>query len=211
MNSTTPSTSTLLLPLQDGGCLGQQGVELCTHATRILEAVRLIQLGARAGLVWRLTGLEKRGVKRLYRQINGHPSPPGQVPFTDTWYRDNDRRMLQASLVWHLHRRLQQTGAGPARLLIDLFEAYRQLVPEPLLDITRAFFVLELAATRTWIPCRCTFCSRSYLAPPIPESTTCPGCRLFFRYRCHQCGHRLEPKATGRRRAHCSQCGCTLI
>lgn len=208
MKSVIPSIPARWLP--DEVCAGDQGAELCNHAIRILEAVQLIHLGARAGLVWRLTGLEKRGVKRLYRQINGHPSPPGQVPFTDTWYRDDDRRMLQATLVWHLHQRLQQTGAGPARLLIDLFGAYRQLVPTPLLDITRAVFVLELVATRTWAPNRCTFCSRVYLAPPLPVSTTCPGCRLYFRYRCHRCGTRLEPKTTGRRRAHCRQCGCAL-
>ena len=65
-------------------------VELCGYATRIREAVHLIQLGARAGLVCQLTHLEKAAVNRLYRELHGVPSPQGQTPFTDTWYREND-------------------------------------------------------------------------------------------------------------------------
>jgi len=185
-------------------------VELCDYATKITEAAHLIRLGARAGLTWRLTGLEKKLVKRLYRQIIGHPSPPGQVPFTDTWYRDDDRRMLQATLVWHLHRRLHRTDCSPARLLIDVFEAYRYLVPTPLLDITRAFFVLELVTMGMWDKYQCAFCLMTYLSPVPRESTACPGCRLYFRHRCHQCGSRLLSKSKGRRRATCSHCGCAL-
>ena len=186
------------------------GVQIVHYASKITEAAHLIQLGARAGLVWRLTGLEKKLVKRLYRQITGHPSPPGQTPFTDTWYRDDDLRMLQATLVWHLHRRLQRTDCTSAHLLSDVFEAYRQLVPAPLLDITRAFFVLELVATGAWDKYQCAFCGMTYLSPVPRESTACPGCRLYFRYRCRQCGCRLGSKSKGRRRVACCHCGCVL-
>lgn len=189
---------------------GDAGVELCDYATRITEAAHLIRLGARAGLVWRLTGLEKKLLKRLYRQIIGHPSPAGQVPFTDTWYRENDRRMLQATLVWHLYRRLQRAGCSSSRLLSDVFEAYRQLVPVPLLDITRTFFVLELVAMGTWGQYQCNYCETTYLSPVPRESTACPGCRLYFRHRCHQCGSSLASKSKGRRRATCSHCGWAL-
>lgn len=186
------------------------GALIFDYATKITEAAHLIQLGARAGLVWRLTGLEKKLVKRLYHQITGHPSPPGQTPFTDTWYRDDDLRMLQATLVWHLHRRLQHKDCSPAHLLGDVFEAYRYLVPAPLLDITRAFFVLELVATGAWNKYQCAFCVMTYLSPVPRESTFCPGCRLYFRHRCHQCGSHLGSKSRGRRRATCCHCGCTL-
>jgi hypothetical protein len=186
------------------------GVLIFDYATKITEAAHLIQLGARAGLTRRLTGLEKKLVKRLYCQITGHPSPPGQTPFTDTWYRNNDLRMLQATLVWHLHRRLQRKDCTPAHLLIDVFEAYRYLVPDPLLDITRAFFVLELVATGAWDKYQCAFCDMTYLSPVPRESIACPGCRLYFRHRCSQCGSRLVSKSKGRRRATCSHCGCAL-
>jgi hypothetical protein len=186
------------------------GVLVFDYATKITEAAHLIQLGARAGLVWQLTGLEKKLVKRLYRQIIGHPSPPGQTPFTDTWYRNDDLRMLQATLVWHLHRRLHRKDCTPAHLLSDVFEAYRYLVPDPLLDITRAFFVLELVATGAWDKYQCAFCVMTYLSPVPRESSACPGCRLYFRHRCRQCGSHLGSKPKGRRRAACCHCGKSI-
>ena len=118
--------------------------ELCGYATRIQESARLIELGARAGLVAQLTGLEKTTVNRLYRQLHGEPSPPGQMPFTDTWYRAHDRRMLQATLVWRLQHRMLQTGRSAARSLIDAYEAYERLIGEPLFDLTRVVHVPRL-------------------------------------------------------------------
>ncbi len=74
----------------DGRCIRQEDivscpVELCAQTTRALEAIALIRLGARAGLICQLTGLEKTVAKRLYRQLHGRPSPAGLLPFTDTW------------------------------------------------------------------------------------------------------------------------------
>jgi hypothetical protein len=60
--------------------------ELCVQTRAAEEAIRLTRLGARAGLVSRLTGLEKAVANRLYRQLHGRPSPPGQLPFSDSWY-----------------------------------------------------------------------------------------------------------------------------
>jgi hypothetical protein len=41
--------------------------DLCTQTRTVQEAIRLTQLGARAGLVSQLTGLEKAVANRLYR------------------------------------------------------------------------------------------------------------------------------------------------
>ena len=65
-------------------------------AASTLDAIRLIELGARAGMVCLLTGIDKTNANRLYRQIHQHPSPPGQAPFTDSWYLKSDYRMLHA-------------------------------------------------------------------------------------------------------------------
>ncbi len=64
----------------DGAC----EAELCIQTRAAQEAIRLTQLGARAGLVAQLTGLEKAVATRLYRQLHGRSSPPGQLPFTDS-------------------------------------------------------------------------------------------------------------------------------
>jgi len=182
-------------------------VELCVHATRIMDAIRLIHLGARAGLVCQLTKLEKSTANRLYRQLCGTPSPPGQTPFTDTWYRENDMRMLQATLVWRLHQRLVQTGRSPARIVIDVYEAYTRLVREPQLDLTRTVFVPRLVAMETWHERVCEFCGMTYLSAVDSNSAECPGCRLYHLHRCHHCGAPMDPQRRGRRRVVCGQCG----
>jgi hypothetical protein len=48
-------------------------------AASTLEAIRLIELGARAGMVHQLTGMDKTNANRLYRQIHQRPSPAGQA------------------------------------------------------------------------------------------------------------------------------------
>ena len=55
-------------------------------AASTVEAIRLIELGARAGLVHQVTGMDQTNANRLYREIHRRPSPAGQAPFTDTWY-----------------------------------------------------------------------------------------------------------------------------
>jgi hypothetical protein len=49
-----------------------------------------------------------------------------------------------------------------------------------------------------------------YLSPVESNSIACPGCRLYYRYRCHQCCSPLVPQSRGRRRTICSHCGSAL-
>lgn len=178
-----------------------------TQAVATLDAVRLTQLGARAGLVSRLTGINKALANRLYRQIHGRPSPPGQTPFTDTWFLKSDRRMLQAAVIWRLYGRFQQTRSSAAKTLIDLYEIYRITATEDLLDFTHVAFVPRLVEMKLWQENQCSRCAAAYITPIDEPGTTCPGCRLYQRYRCHNCGEPAEGARKGRRRAKCPQCG----
>jgi hypothetical protein len=180
--------------------------DLCIQTRAAQEAIRLTQLGARAGLVSQLTGLEKTVANRLYRQLHGRPSPPGQLPFSDTWYLKQDRRMLQATLVWQLSRRFAQSRATPARRLIDVYESYRWLEAKPLLDIMRVAFVSQLVAVQEWQEQTCSQCAIQYFLPRGSVGNTCWGYRLYLRHRCRYCGTPLTVRATGRRREVCSAC-----
>lgn len=182
------------------------GVDLCQHVIRIKEAIHLVRLGARAGLVCQLTGLEKAPINRLYRQMLGTTSPPGQTPFSDTWYRDDDQRMLQATFIWRLYRKLENSGRSPAQTFIDTYEVYTYLVREPLLDFTRAVFATRLIAMDLCEERICSFCSHYFLDPVDSCRNTCPGCRLYLRHRCHQCGSALNQQTNGRRRRLCDRC-----
>jgi hypothetical protein len=180
--------------------------DLCIQTAAAQEAIRLTRLGARAGLVSQLTGLEKAVANRLYRQLHGRPSPSGQLPFSDTWYLRQDRRMAQATLVWQLSRRLARVEATPAQRLIDVYESYCWLEAKPLLDIMRVAFVRHLVAVQEWQEQTCSQCKIQYLLPRDSVGNTCWGCRLYLRYRCRYCGTPLTVRATGRHREICSTC-----
>lgn len=183
-----------------------QAPGLCEYATRIFEAARLVELGGRAGLVTHITGLEKKAVNRLYRQLRGAPSPPGQAPFTDAWYLESDLRMLHASIIWRLHQQLKHAGRGEARALIDVYTCYRALVREPLLDMTHAAFVPRLVEMHSWEERTCELCSCTYVASILCNDDECPGCRLYQRHRCRTCGGPIIAHRKGRRRRTCDQC-----
>ncbi len=182
-------------------------VQLKRRVLRYSEAIRLVELGARAGLTCQLTGLSKPLVHRLYAEIHGVPSPPGQHAYSDTWYLARDQRMLDAAVVWRLYKQLAGTGASPAQGLIDLVELYRSVVGEPLLDVSRVHFVPRLVQMRAWEERRCRDCGGSYVHCVVSPTRLCPGCRLYRRFRCGRCGAPFPGHGGGRRREVCPECG----
>ncbi len=185
-------------------------VERCDYARKILESIHLIRLGARAGLAGQLTGLEKKTLKRLYRELMGKPSPSGQLPYSDTWLLENERYQFHANLIWNLYQRLKRPDYSAARILIDVFEVYTQMAREPRLNLNRAAFVLQLFSTGLWNEHHCSLCKTAFPAPMDSNQTSCPGCRLYYRHRCHRCNTPLSPKSRGVRRKRCPQCGGAL-
>lgn len=207
LNHNSSDTRTRL----DTASESREQADLYRHAQKIMEAVRLIELGARAGLVRQLTGLEKAKVNRLYCQLMGQPSPSGQTPFSDTWYLKDRYRLLHASVIWSLHQKLTRKGCNTARVFINVYEGYLAIVNEPLLSLTRAFLVPQLVRMGVWQEHRCWHCQTLYLAPVVNRSSTCPGCELYYRYRCQRCGTALEVSAKGRYSKTCIDCRSTKI
>jgi len=191
-------------PDSDASILGD--IEILNQARSSLEAVHLVQLGARAALVCQLTGLTKKAVTRLYLPLTGMPSPPGQVPFTDTWYLKNNRRMLHANVVWCLFRRLEKNGRSTTSVLIHVFETYLKIMNTPHLTLSRAFFVPRLVTMSTWYEQTCHHCGMSYISPLGNDAPTCPACIEYFNHRCRSCGAAIEYHTAGRRKATCSEC-----
>ena len=181
-------------------------IEVVTQARNTLEAVHLVQLGARAALVCQLTGLTKKVVSRLYPPLTGMPSPPGQVPFTDTWYLKSNRRMLHANVVWHLFQHLEKIGLSAASVLIHVYEVYLEIVDAPILTLTRAFFVPRLVTINAWYEQTCAHCGMSYIGPLDNDGSICPACAEYFNYRCRSCGTPIEYHPAGRRKLVCSCC-----
>ncbi len=184
---------------------------ILTYRKRLDEAIQLIGLGARAGLVTQLTGFEKPTVNRLFREITGQSPPSGQSPYTDKWYRHDQWRMAHASLVWRVHKRLIGSDLSDADVVIKTYNAYCQLVREPLLDLTYTAFVPQLVGAGTWAESRCTQCDTPFVAPVDGAQKICPGCYMLNRYRCTQCNTRTHRDAGNRFPARCRACGARRV
>lgn len=181
-------------------------IDIIHDGQKALEAVQLIRLGARAALVCQLTGLTKKVVARLYHRLTGMPSPPGQVPFTDTWYLKSNQRMFDANLVWRLFHRMESTEQNVAKVLIKVYEAYLEIVDEPALSLSRAFFVPRLLTMKTWHKQACKHCAMPFIAPMGEEDATCPVCIEYFSHRCRRCGIAIKHRTIGRRKGICDDC-----
>ncbi|WP_369157086.1 FlhC family transcriptional regulator [Candidatus Thiodiazotropha sp. LNASS1] len=181
-------------------------IDLVNQARHTLEAVHLVKLGARASLVCQLTGLTKKVVSGLYPLLTGMSSPPGQVPFTDTWYLKCNRRLLHANLVWRLFQHLEIIKRTAAKVLIHVYEVYVEIVDAPLLNLTRAFFVPRLVRIKAWYEQTCDHCGMSYIGPLDNGGSVCPACKEYFNHRCRSCGGALEYHPMGRRKVVCSEC-----
>ncbi|MBV2137108.1 MAG: hypothetical protein KUF79_09895 [Candidatus Thiodiazotropha sp. (ex Ctena orbiculata)] len=206
MGGSNPDQLLALISGPEGEASALVNIEVVNQARNAFDAVQLIQLGARAALVCQLTGLTKKVVSSLYPQLTGTQSPPGQVPFTDTWYLKSNRRMLHANVVWRLYQQLEEIGHSAARVLIHVYETYMQIMDAPLLTLTRAFFVPRLVTINAWYEQTCDHCGMSYIGPLDNEGSTCPACAEYFRYRCRSCGGAIEYRSAGRWKAICSGC-----
>jgi len=196
----------LALAGQKGGSGIPDDIEVVSQARRSLEAVHLIRLGARAKLVCQLTGLGKKTVSALYPRLTGLPSPSGQVPFTDTWYLRSNLRTLHANVVWQLYQHFGRIGDTGSSLVIHVYQTYLQITEEPILTLTRAYFVPRLISINAWYEQSCTHCGMRYIGPPGNNLSICPSCVEYFKHRCQSCGAVIENCLVGRRKICCKQC-----
>ena len=183
-----------------------EDIGVLSQARRALEAASLIRLGARATLVCQLTGLGKKTVSDLYLRLTGLPSPSGQVPFTDTWYLRCNLRMLHANEVWQLYQHFRSIDHSGPGLVINVYQTYLEITEEPILTLTRAYFVPRLISINAWYEQSCTRCGLRYIGPPGNDLSICPACVEYFKHRCQSCGAVIENRPLGRRKTRCKQC-----
>jgi hypothetical protein len=181
-------------------------IDILSQAQRSLEAVHLIRLGARATLVCQLTGLGRKTVSDLFLKLTGLPPPPGQLPFTDSWYLRSNLRKLHANVVWRLYQHFGAHDHSDPGLIIHVYQTYLHITQEPILTLSRAYFVPRLITINAWYEHACSRCGLRYIGPPGNHPSTCPACVEYFRHRCQSCGGEIETCSLGRRKTRCSRC-----
>lgn len=181
-------------------------IDVIKKSKDTLDAARLVQLGARTALVSQLTGLSRKVVSQLHLPLTGLPSPAGQVPFTDTWYLRNNQRLLHANVVWKLFQGFENVDRSSASVLAHVYRTYLDIMGEPVLSLSRAYFTPRLVTINAWYEQTCDHCSLSYIGPLGNQGSICPACIEYFSYRCRNCGSTIKSHANGRRKATCNGC-----
>lgn len=170
------------------------------------QALRLIEMGARASLVCQLTSMPRATVKTLYQLIHGRPSPSGLAPFSDTWHVQTNHRVLHTNIVWKLGVEAARLANDPAQRLIAVYDSYSCAVSRPLLSIMRAYFVPRLLTIEAWRIGQCKECGMAHIGPVSDLDRLCPACTLQRLYRCPKCNAAFESKKLGRRTRRCLRC-----
>lgn len=145
---------------------------------QLQDAIDLAVLATRPMLIAELTGVNLTNAKRIFHEINGSPPPPGQFPFTDSWYLKRHRRMLHARILWRFYRQFRSAEQPPSKLWLSTYRSYQAHVADRLVDINRAYFIPRLITSGIWILQTCPACTREYPSPYEPAGSLCQACRV---------------------------------
>ena len=114
--------------------------------------------------------------------------------------------MLHANEVWQLYQHFRSIDHSGPGLVIHVYQTYLEITEEPILTLTRAYFVPRLISIHAWYEQSCTQCGLRYIGPPGNNLSICPACVEYFKHRCQSCGAVIENHPIGRRKTRCVQC-----
>ncbi|BCK86664.1 flagellar transcriptional regulator FlhC [Sideroxyarcus emersonii] len=116
------------------------------EAREIQIAVDLIELGARLQLLQEETGLSRERLLRLYKEVKGESPSKGMLPYSTDWFM-SWLPNIHSSLFMGIHQYLtRNAGISGVEALIKSYRLYLEqveVVDEPVLSITRAWFLIR--------------------------------------------------------------------
>jgi len=159
----------------------------------------LARLGARAGTMYAVLSQKNMFGTRasptlcrdIYLQINGHPSPSGQLPSNDKWYFENGFRIIRSSRLlylawlWRDHGISQayirsmlacepvDENGGPPGQIVSADRAW-YLISHMLPSMVMATRMKNITPHIRLLACRS--CGNPTIARPDNRIMTCPAC-----------------------------------
>lgn len=145
----------------------------------------MARLGARASTIAQQAGIPAGAARRLYAEVNGRCSPPGQLPASMKYFAQPIPRVHASLFLCFFEPRLSRgLGLGEAATLA--FADYAAVAGEAIeFDFERAFFLAKVFAAQQSRPGReirkrpCRKCgTQYYIMHPIDASDRhiCPLC-----------------------------------
>jgi len=153
------------------------------EAREIQVAVDLIELGARLQLLQEETSLSRERLLRLYKEVKGVSPSKGMLPYSTDWFM-SWLPNIHSSLFMGVHRYLvRHAGVAGVEALIKSYRLYLEQVgpaaDEPVLSITRAWFLIRFFDARMLQLTECKECGGSFVvhANELCEQYSCGICR----------------------------------
>ncbi|MFZ1546187.1 MAG: flagellar transcriptional regulator FlhC [Candidatus Nitrotoga sp.] len=139
-----------------------------TEAYQIQIAVDLIKLGARLQLLQEETALSRERLLKLYKEVKGVSPSKGMLPYSTDWFMSWSPN-IHSSLFMDIHQfLLRNTSLTGVEALIKSYCLYLEQInasgDEPILSVTRAWFLIRFFDAKMLQLTDCTECGGNFIA-----------------------------------------------
>ena len=140
---------------------------IVTEAHQIRIAVELIELGARLQLLQEETALSRERLLKLYREVKGVSPSKGMLPYSTDWFMSWSPN-IHSSLFMGIHQFLAvNTSLSGIEALTKSYRLYLEQLSisgdEPVLSITRAWFLVRFFNAKMLQMTGCTECGGHFV------------------------------------------------
>jgi flagellar transcriptional activator FlhC len=153
------------------------------EARQIHFAVEMIELGARLQLLQEETSLSRERLLKLYKEVTGRSPSKGMLPYSTDWFISWQPN-IHSSLFMGIYQFLAKNAAlSGLELLIKSYRLYLEQISvsgeEPILSITRAWFLIRFLDANMLQLTACTACGGQFVVHTneLYEDYVCGVCR----------------------------------
>ncbi len=137
------------------------------EAREIHLCIELINLGARLQLLQEETSLSRERLLRLYKEVKGASPSKGMLPYSTDWFM-SWLANIHASMFMDIHQYLKaHAGVSGVEALIKSYRLYKEQLDisgdEPVLSITRAWFMLRFFNAKLLQLTNCKECGGNFV------------------------------------------------
>jgi flagellar transcriptional activator FlhC len=140
---------------------------IVSEANQIKIAVELIQLGARLQLLQEETSLSRERLLKLYKEVKQESPSKGMLPYSTDWFMTWSPNIHSSLFIDIHHYLLANTELSGIEALIKSYQLYLEQISvsaeEPVLSITRAWFLLRFFDAKMLQLACCTECGGKYV------------------------------------------------
>jgi flagellar transcriptional activator FlhC len=137
------------------------------EAYQIQVAVELIELGARLQLLQEETALSRERLLKLHKEIKGVSPSKGMLPYSTDWFMSWSPNIHSSLFMGVYQFMVKNAGLSGVEALIKSYRLYLEQIgvsgDEPVLSITRAWFLVRFCNAKMLQLAACTECGGQFV------------------------------------------------